>query len=54
MEIFNDIQQEIAKKIDNENAVLSDDKKSFKIEGNLEKFMSEDFSMDTNVKLKSK
>jgi len=42
------------KKIDNENAVLSDDKKSFKFEGNLEKFTEEGFSMDTNVKLKSK
>jgi hypothetical protein len=42
------------KKIDNQEAVLSDDKKSFKFEGNLDKFLDENFSMDTNIKLKSK
>ncbi len=42
------------KKVDNENVLISGDKKSFKFEGNIDDFMKEGFTMDTNVKLKSK
>ncbi len=40
------------KSIDNKNATLSDDKKSFKFSGKLDKLFNKDFTMDTNVKLK--
>jgi len=40
------------KNVDNEKAVISDDKKSFKFSGNLSDITEEGFTMDTNVKLK--
>ncbi len=42
------------KSINNKNAVISDDKKSFKFSGKLDKLLNKDFSMDTDVKLKFK
>lgn len=40
------------KSINNKNAVLSDDKKSFKFSGKLDKLLNKDFTLDTDVKLK--
>ncbi len=40
------------KSINNKNAVISDDKKSFKFSGKLNNLLDKDFSMDTDVKLK--
>ncbi len=42
------------KSIDNKNAVISDDKKSFKFSGKLDDMLKKDFSTDTHVKLKFK
>lgn len=42
------------KKVKNENAVISDDKKSFKFEGKINDFMKEGFTLDSDVKLKRK
>ena len=42
------------KSINNKNAVISNDKKSFKFSGKLDKLLNKDFSMDTDVKLKFK
>lgn len=42
------------KKVTNENAVISDDKKSFKFEGGIDDFIKDGFTMDSNVKLKRK
>jgi len=42
------------KSIDNKNAVISDDKKSFKFSDKLNDMLNKDFSMDTHVKLKFK
>lgn len=40
------------KSINNKNAIISDDKKSFKFSGKLDKLLDKDFTMDTDVKLK--
>ncbi len=40
------------KSINNKNAELSEDKKSYKFSGKLDKLMSKDFTMDANVKLR--
>ena len=42
------------KSLNNKNAVLSDDKKSYKFSGKLDKLLDKDFTMDTDVKLKFK
>ncbi len=42
------------KSINNKNAVISDDKKSFKFSGKLDKLLNKDFTLDTDVKLKFK
>ena len=42
------------KKVDNENVLISGDKKSFKFEGSIDDFMKEGFTMDSDVKLKRK
>ena len=42
------------KKVKNENAVISEDKKSFKFEGKINDFMKEGFTLDSDVKLKRK
>ena len=42
------------KSITNKNAIISDDKKSYKFSGKLDNFLTKNFSMDSDVKLKFK
>jgi len=42
------------KSMNNKNATISDDKKSYKFSGKLENFTDKNFTMDTDVKLKFK